>query len=144
MRALLMQPRTRVARARCAKGARCCRARGDCSPCPSPRALHILVRARTAGFHCSSLSLFADSLLLCRLPLSLCRLPLSLCRSSHSANFLCVSLFATSLAERLVSASASSLASALDRSSFSFIYNGGIWTTSNFSKSDSSVVFTFI
>ena len=83
------------------------------------------------------LPLFADSLLLCRLPLSLCR-------SSHSANFLCVSLSATSLAERLVSASASasmsSLASASACSSFSFIYNGGIWTTRNFSKSDSSVV----
>ena len=48
------------------------------------------------------------------------------------------SLSLCDLAERLdlasVSASTSSLASASARSSFGFIYNGGIWTTSNFSK----------
>ena len=118
-----MPPLLMHARAQCAKGARCLRARGDSTPCPSPPALHI--RARGVGsFHCSFLSL--------------CRLPFSLCRSSHSAGFLCVSLSTTSLAERLVSSSASAstfcLVSASACSSFGF--NGGIWTTSDFSKSD--------
>ena len=85
---------------------------------------------------------------LCQLPLSFCRLPLSLCRSSHSFGFLCVNLSASFLAERLVSASASastsSLASASARSSSGFIYNKGIWTTSNFSRSDSSVVLALV
>ena len=125
MCALLLQPCMRVARARCARGTRCWLARGDSSPYPSPRALYI--RARAAGFHCS------------------CH---SLCWSSHSAGLLCVSaslyLSASSLAERLVSAFISSLASASARSSFGFIYNGGIWTTSNFSKSDYSVVLALV
>ena len=47
MRALVMQPFTRVARAR-ARGTRCWLDRGDSSPRQSPRALHI--RARAAGF----------------------------------------------------------------------------------------------
>ena len=75
-----------------------------------------------------SLSLSADSLFLSAV--------------SHSAGFLCVSLSTTSLAERLVSSSVSastySLASASPCSSFGFIYftyNGGLWTTCNFSKS---------
>ena len=125
MRPLLMQPCTRVARARCARGAKCLRARGDMSPRPSSRAFHIRARAV-----CSFLSL----------SLSLCRFPFSLCRSSYSAGFLCVSLSTTSLAERLVSSSASastsSLASVSTCSSFGFIYNEGIWTISNFSNSD--------
>ena len=129
MRPLLMQPCTQVARARCARAAKCLRARGDSSPCPSPPALNI----RARGWHFS---------LLASLSLSLCRLPFSLCLFSHSAGFLCVSLSTTSLAERLVlssaSASTSSLASASACSSLGFIYNGGIWTTSDFSKSDFS------
>ena len=129
MHPFLMQPCTRVARARCARGARCLRARGDSSQCPSPRALQI--RAQAVGsFNSSflSLSLSADSLFLSAV--------------SHSAGFLCVSLSTTSLAERLVSSSVSastySLASASPCSSFGFIYftyNGGLWTTCNFSKS---------
>ena len=83
MRALLMQSCTRVARARCARGTRCWLARGDSSPRPSLRALHI--RARAAGFHCSChflcqlpppLSLPVPVLSLCQLSL---RLSLSLC-----------------------------------------------------------------
>ena len=135
----------RAARARCARGTRCWLARGDSSPRPSPRALHI--RALAAGFHCSchshthththTLSLSAGSLFLSAGPLTL-RLSLRL------------SLSASLLAERLVSASVSasisSLASASARSSFGFIYNGSIWTTSNFSKSDSysSVVLALV
>ena len=133
MHALVMQPCTRVARARCARGTRCWLARGDSSPRPSPRALHI--RARAAGFHCS-----------CH---SLCRLPLSLYRSSHSAGFLCLSLCvfvrrASSLGFRVGLHFFSRLSLSSFKLRLHIKYYRGIWTTSNFSKSDSSVVLALV
>ena len=96
IRAFLMQPCTRVIRARCARSAM---VNGNSCPRPLPRqplcVLHKrahLSRARTASFHYFWLSLYRLPLSIWRLPLSFCRLPVSFCRPSHSAGFLCVLL----------------------------------------------------